>query len=227
MPVKPNNLRNRPNLRGGYGRRGERRRVRRDLRQSPHCLSETGLAIFRTVDERQLEPTFDAMFSSIGNLLLNHRLNFDQMPPAISLVELKEAPNQVLLKNTPTEEAIAAVHTEVPTLQKPITVRPTGLVFLSRSSARKSLSITLSPEDNDMLTAERHGALEAIEGLAIPGASDEYGWYREKAWHISLGYVAAIHFGQITPEALEPVLAALPEQVRARRATYYARPGEQ
>jgi hypothetical protein len=227
MAANPNSLQITPDRRASYlhGRK-YRRTQRRNHEEPARRLSETGLAIFRPVETSQLQPVFEVMCSAIGDFLITHRLNYDQKPAAISLVELREAHNQVLLKGTATREAIEVVHAEVPSLQKPIIVRPSGLLFISRGPNAKALGITLSPEDSDLLGAERREALDVIEGLAIPGQPHEFTWLRGKLPHISLGRIASEHLNQISPEVMEPVVEALPEEIRVRRATFYTPPSD-
>jgi hypothetical protein len=180
------------------------------------------MAVFRQVHPNQLNDAFEATRLVLAGLMKSIRGEFDH-ESSVSLLELKEATKQRPLGKVAVRDAMDSVYDEVGSLRRGITVRPSGIAFMSRKKHHeRSLAVTLAQDDTDFLMEERQNIIQSLEELAARPLVHNFNWLRDKVPHISLGKIALGKADLITEEMVRPILEALPSEVRIGKGVLYS-----
>jgi|GEM_PF-6715602 len=194
----------------------------RSLRAEVPMLGHDSMAVFRRVDAGQLEQGLLAARLSLGSLLDSARGEYDH-ESSVSLLEQSEPLKQKPISKVAVADAINAVYQEVPSLRRGQVARPTGIALMSRKvHHQKSLAVTFDPQDVDFFLDERGQIIQTLESLAQEPILHEFDWLRQKTPHISLGKIALGRAHEVTQEHIQPILDALPSQVRIGKAVLYS-----
>lgn len=206
----------------GSQRNNHRAARGRSLQAVPAVLGRESLAVFRSFDMDQLSGAAAAARLALGSLMGSARGEIDHSA-AVSLLELSEPAKQRALGRVPVRQAIDTVYTEVVSLRRGKTIRPTGIALMSRKKQHaKSLAVTFSAEDTEELLEERAGILRSLESLADRPLMYEFDWLRNKIPHASLGKIAMGRADEVTADMVQPILDALPKEIRIGKGSIHS-----
>lgn len=185
-------------------------------------LYKTGLAVFRPIDDYELEGCKEIFSKQSSQLSKSVRGEFGQHGLALNLVSLVEVKNQRFKHNIGTQDVIDEIYSDVSSLRRPMNVQLGSVgLFGAKSSRLRSISIAVHENSRQQLKDERNDIIEVLNQYA-EGSLSRCDWGDNDVPHISLGKIA-MH-GEIEEQhrrLIGFINEVIPEEVKLDRAILY------